>query len=270
LLLGYILLDMLKLIKGFLLKSSVTIAICAVVALVLFFSFKPILAKNNLTPQKSVKDLALNPEYQKELTVKQNDVVVGNINAPVTLISYDSYSCSHCAYFYKTTLKDIDEKYIRSGIVRFVHRDFPTDKIGIDVARLMECYKNDFAKGDSIKVFALTNALYSTQQKWLGADYINLVSSQLKMAGMSDDAIKACLADGGQQNGYVKTAVDNLKKTSNILGIAGTPTVFVNGVRNEGKNSPDVLMALIDEAYEKQNIDEANSEPETAVAADVE
>ncbi len=257
---------MLKVLKGFLVKFSVTISICAAIAAVLFFAFKPILAKTNLTPKPSTKDLASSQDYQNEIAIKEDDVIIGNQNAPVTVISYDSFSCSHCAYFYKTTVKEIDEKYIRSGIVRFVHRDFPTDKIGIDISRLMECYKKDFANKDSIKVFALTNAIYGTQQKWLGADYINLVSSQFKMAGMSDDAIKACLADSGQKDGYVKKYVDNLRRISNILGIVGTPTVFVNGIKNEGKGSPEVVSSMIDDAYEKHNIDENNTEPETQTA----
>ena len=68
---------------------------------------------------------SLNANETSLLEITESDFVVGNENAPITIIEYASMSCSHCASFHNNTLDDLKKEYIDTGKVRFVFRDFP-------------------------------------------------------------------------------------------------------------------------------------------------
>ena len=69
--------------------------------------------------------LPLKSYGQSLLNISKNDFVIGEENAPITIIEYASLSCGHCADFHTNTLNDIKEEYMDKGLVKFVFRDFP-------------------------------------------------------------------------------------------------------------------------------------------------
>ena len=188
--------------------------------------------------------------FEKELSVKPNDTIIGDLNAPVTIISYDSFSCSHCSFFYSNTFSVIKQNYIDTKIAKFIHRDFSTDKASIDVSRLNSCFKEFVAKNDTTRQFSLIMTLYSFQNNWLKTDYLERVKKYFKIAGMSDEQIQSCLViDEAAKKNYIEDGVNETRRIASILGISGTPSIFINNVKNDDKNSPEVLSRLIEDAH---------------------
>jgi protein-disulfide isomerase len=97
--------------------------------------------KKNSHKAPEVRDYTVTQSGLAELLVKPTELVLGDINAPITLISYDSFSCIHCAEFYKHTFKNLEENYIKTGKVKFVHRDLPLDKVAKDITQVFACLK---------------------------------------------------------------------------------------------------------------------------------
>ncbi len=65
--------------------------------------------------------------------------MIGNKNAPVTIIEYASLSCPHCANFYNKVFDKIEEKYIKTGKVKFIYRDFPLNQSALLASVISKC-----------------------------------------------------------------------------------------------------------------------------------
>ena len=252
-------------IKKFLIGIAITAVFAIVFLLVYFLILVPKAERENLSNLDAATYKSTNENVEQELSIKQDDLVIGDVNAPVTIISYDSFSCGHCAFFYLNTFNIIKQNYIDTKIAKFVHRDFPTDKASIDVSRLNNCYKQFVAKNEYIKQFSLIISLYTFQSNWLKTDYLDNVKKYFRIAGMSDDQINECLKidDSSQNNAdvslsnnnsYIEDYVNNLRRISSVLGIIATPTIFVNNVKNDDKNSPEIISKMIEDAYNNYKI----------------
>ena len=71
------------------------------------------------------------------------DVVLGSDKAPVTVIEYASMTCPHCAHFSTTTFPELQKRYIDTGKVRFIFREFPLDALAAAGFMLARCAGND-------------------------------------------------------------------------------------------------------------------------------
>ena len=71
------------------------------------------------------------------------DMVLGDEQAPVTIIEYASMTCPHCAHFHETTYPDLKKKYIDTGKVRFIFREFPLDQLAAAAFMLARCGGKD-------------------------------------------------------------------------------------------------------------------------------
>ncbi len=87
------------------------------------------------------------------------DMTLGSAEAPVTIIEYASMSCPHCARFALVTFPEIRKRYIDTGKVRFILREFPLDRLAEAVSVVTRCACND----DPQRYFALTEALFREQ-----------------------------------------------------------------------------------------------------------
>ncbi|NNF80855.1 MAG: DsbA family protein, partial [Rhizobiales bacterium] len=93
------------------------------------------------------------------------EMALGDEKAPVTIVEYASATCPHCANFHKGTFKELDEKYIKTGKVRFVFREFPFDNPSLAAFMVARCAPKD-------KYFPMIDVLFQQQSKWAvqGAD----------------------------------------------------------------------------------------------------
>ncbi len=116
------------------------------------------------------------------------EVSMGAANAPVTIIEYASMTCPHCANFAVNTFPTLKEKYIDTGKVRFIFREFPFDPIAAGAFMLARCAGND-------KFFAVVDLLFHTQRTWAVEKPLQPLLQTVKQAGFTEESFKACLAN---------------------------------------------------------------------------
>ena len=167
------------------------------------------------------------------------DKVMGDANAPITIVEYASMTCPHCKTFHNRILPDLKKDYIDTGKAKYILRPFPFDgdRRGEAAFMLALCAPND-------NYYAMIDALFATQAAWGGQG--NPVPELLrisKLAGMSEADFKACL---GNQDLLTKM-VQGRNKAVKEFGVRATPTVFINGEK-VGEPSLANLKEAIDAA----------------------
>lgn len=146
------------------------------------------------------------------------DRVLGDPNAPVTILDYSSMTCPHCASFHTTTLPKLKEAYIDTGKVKLVFRDFPFDQAALRASMLARCAPAD-------RYFALLDVMFKAQGQWATAkDPVQALSQYAKLSGMSQASIDACLANEELANGILQSRMDGERDHK----VASTPTFVLN------------------------------------------
>ena len=154
------------------------------------------------------------------------DVTQGPADAKVTIIEYASLTCSHCAAFHKDTYPVLKQRYIDTGQVRFMLREFPLDPLAMAGFMLARC------DGEA-KYYPITDLLFAQQKTWAFSDKpLEGLQQMMRQAGFSQEKFESCLRD---QKLY--DAVTTVKNRGEKLGVASTPTFFINGQRHSGNMS---------------------------------
>ncbi|HQS18505.1 DsbA family protein [Reyranella sp.] len=166
--------------------------------------------------------------------VQPGDHVLGDANAPITVIEYASLTCSHCAHFHTQVLPEIKKKWIDTGKVKLVYRDFPLDQIAAKAAQIAECAGND-------KYFGVLDIIFRGQPQWAtAADPLAELAKPLRIAGMGENEIKACLANEAMSNAVIKDY-----QGGEAMGVNSTPTLFINGQLYRGARSVEELDGVL-------------------------
>ncbi len=164
------------------------------------------------------------------------EMAVGEANAPVTIVEYMSMTCPHCARFHNETFDAIKAKYVDSGKVRFIVREFPFDPRAAAAFMLARCAPPE-------QYFPMVSMLFKQQEQWAAAENGREALLQMsKLAGFTQQSFEACLT-----NQKLLDDVNAVRERgAKEFGIAATPTFIVNGQRYSGEMSVDVMSALID------------------------
>lgn len=159
------------------------------------------------------------------------DKALGDPNAPVTVIEYASMTCSHCAHFHETTFTPFKEKYVDTGKVRFIFREFPFDPVATAAFMLARC-----APADSY--FAMVDLLFRQQRNWaFGERPKDDLFNMVKQAGFTQQSFDACLT-----NQQILDGVNWVKnRAAEQFNVSATPTFFVNGKKLSGALSLEEL-----------------------------
>jgi protein-disulfide isomerase len=151
------------------------------------------------------------------------DQVLGNALAKVTVIEYASLTCGHCANFHNNTFPAFKTKYIDTGKVRFILREFPLDAVAAASFMLARCAGAD-------KYHPIVDLIFKNQKAILSAEKIDTaLFEQLKPFGFTQESFDACLKD---QKLYED--VTKVKEAGSGFGVDSTPTFFINGVKHSG------------------------------------
>jgi protein-disulfide isomerase len=166
------------------------------------------------------------------------DVSIGKADAPVTIVEYMSMTCPHCARFHTGTFEAIKTKYVDTGKVRFVLREFPLDTRAAAAIMLARCAPEG-------QYFPMVSALFASQMTWATAEDGKAALLQMsKLAGFTQESFEACLTN--------QKLLDDVNKVrdaaSKEFGVNSTPTFFINGQRYTGEMSVEEMSGLIDAA----------------------
>ena len=158
---------------------------------------------------------------------------LGNPKAKIEVIEYASVACPHCAHFNDEVFPAFKAKWIDTGKVKLIYRDFPLDEAALKAAQIAECSGND-------RYFAIIDLIFSSQPKWAATSDPAIafadLAKLLRVAGMSDGFIKDCVA-----NDKVSNTVLNRQLGGKKLGVDSTPTLYVNGQQFKGARSVEEL-----------------------------
>ena len=163
------------------------------------------------------------------------DVVLGSDKAPVTVIEYASMTCSHCAHFSTTTFPELQKRYIDTGKVRFIFREFPLDALAAAGFMLARCAGKD-------KFMPIVETLFAKQPEWMVQQPLEPLKAIAKQFGFTEQSFDQCLANQKVLDGIQAVRDRAVEK----LGINSTPTFFVNGKKLTGDQPIDAMAKEID------------------------
>ena len=165
------------------------------------------------------------------------DLVYGSPDAPVEVIEYASLTCPHCATFAATVFPQIKEKYIDTGKVRFVYRNFLLNQVDLAASTVARC-------GDEESTKKIMKTLFARQGVWLRAQNpLDGLAEQLRKFGMSRTQFDRCMSNRDMHVNLVQMTQDGQKKYQ----VNATPTIIVNGAKLD-TTSFDKISESIDDA----------------------
>jgi protein-disulfide isomerase len=149
------------------------------------------------------------------------DLPLGSAGAKVTIVEYASLTCNHCAHFHVNTLPELKKRYIDTGKVRLILREFPLDPLATAAAMLARC------SGEQ-RYHAVIDLLFSKQRSWAFTDKpVDELLATVKQAGFTQESFETCLKDQKLYDGV--NAVK--QRGAEVFKVNSTPTLFVNGQR---------------------------------------
>lgn len=171
--------------------------------------------------KKQLPITVLTQEQVDKLT--DNDPVIGDANAPITLVEFSDYQCPFSERFFSDTLPKIYENYIAAGKVKLVFRNFP---LGVSLhpqadmaAEASEC------ANIQVKFKEMHDTLFENQSVWSGnADVGKIFKGYAKEIGLSVAQFNSCYDKKTYEKGIEKDVADGRS-----FGVNGTPTFFING-----------------------------------------
>ena len=171
----------------------------ALLFLVVIFSFVPNLFADNNKKIKRISE--------------------GQQNAKITIITYESLTCSHCADFHNNVYPELKAEFIDTGLVRIEFRHFPLDLAALNASKITQCI-ND---GNS----NLMHFLFSNQQKWVRGKNIEDLNKNLKNL-INDEKVnldfKTCIDDKVVEDFILNDRIEGVKK----FKVNATPTIIIN------------------------------------------
>ncbi|KAF0230353.1 MAG: hypothetical protein FD175_1675 [Beijerinckiaceae bacterium] len=164
------------------------------------------------------------------------DKILGKDDAPVTIVEYASLTCSHCANFHANTFSALKEKYIDTGKVRLIFREFPLDPLSTAASMMARCSTEQ-------RYFPLVSVLFAQQRQWAGSDKpLDELLAIARQAGFTQESFEACLKDQKIYEGLN----DVKKRGAEVHGVNSTPTFFINGEIRRGDMSIEEIDKVIE------------------------
>lgn len=164
--------------------------------------------------------------------------VMGQADAPVTIVEYSSLTCPHCAAFHADTLPRLKEEFIDTGRAKLVFRDFPLDPLALGAALMARCAPEQ-------SYFQLLDVLFKTQDQWARAENpLEALKGYGRLAGMDAQTMNACF-----ENQQLVDAIQQVRQQANaIYGIDSTPSFVIDGQVHAGNRGYDYFAEAIRKA----------------------
>jgi protein-disulfide isomerase len=162
------------------------------------------------------------PAFAQEAEEEWSELSVGSPDAPVEIIEYASLTCPHCANFRNNTYPILKERYVDTGQVRMVLREFPLDPLAAAGFMLARC--------DEDQTYAIIDMLFETQRQWAGAERpLDALAGMMRQVGFSQEKFESCLRDQATYDRIMAVAAEGREQ-----GVNSTPTFVVDGEMHRG------------------------------------
>jgi len=144
---------------------------------------------------------------------------IGNKDSNVTVIEYASMTCGHCATFHNKVFPKLKEKYIETGKIKFIYRDFPLDQQALHASILARCAPKE-------KYFDFLELIFNTQEKWISGkdEFVDKLTNIGQMGGLSENQISSCF----RNENLVDLVIDNRSVGEKKYNISSTPSFIIN------------------------------------------
>ena len=174
------------------------------------------------------------------VNAETNRIFSGNENAKITIIAYESLTCSHCADFHKIVYPKLKKDFIDTGHVKIEFRHFPLDIAALNAAKIAQCKKDQ-----SLEIL---ESLYFNQQDWVKGSTIEEVNNNLKLFVKNQEFninFEECLNNKVIEDFILNDRVEGTKN----FKVNATPTIIINNEKFEKslnyKNLKKALEKLI-------------------------
>ncbi len=151
-------------------------------------------------------------------------IISGNANAKITIIAYESLTCSHCANFHKEVYPQLKKEYIDTGLAKIEFRHFPLDIAAFNASKIAQC-KSD----QSLEII---ESLYLSQQEWVKGNTVDDINKNLKKflekKGFKID-FKKCINNKIIEDFVLNDRIEGAKN----FKINSTPTIIINNKKFE-------------------------------------
>jgi protein-disulfide isomerase len=165
------------------------------------------------------------------------DKILGEEDAPVTIVEYASMTCGHCANFHKRTWPDLKKDYIETGKVRFIFREFPLNNEAYAMSMLARCAPAD-------KYFEMVDIMFEQLRSGaLSGEFLPALTNLSKQIGYTQESFNECLTN----QGLLDALVAETDRASGKFGVKSTPTFFINGEKHTGALSIEDIGKIIED-----------------------
>lgn len=177
--------------------------------------------------QESESLLAAPKSLEVDVQDAMLDRVLGNLDAPITIIEYASMTCPHCAHFHTNMLPEIKRELLATGKAKLVFRDYPLDKYALMAAMMARCAPEG-------KYFDLIEVIFRNQERWMKSDNPTQALAQLgNLAGLDNEYIAACMQNAELQNAILA----DQQEASRLYQVRSTPSFVFNTQKNDNVKS---------------------------------
>ncbi|WP_366554088.1 DsbA family protein [Aquibaculum sediminis] len=181
----------------------------------------------------------IRPAAAQDVALREGDRVLGESEAPVTIIEYSSLTCPHCARFHREILPEVKSEWIEEGRAKLAYRHFPLDGLALRAAMVANAMPTDRA------FFAFIEVLFETQAQWSQAqDPLEALARHAQLAGLSQERFNAAVEDEPGMNAILEGFVE----ARDEFGVNSTPTFFANGEKVEGVGDYESFARVLDAA----------------------
>lgn len=161
------------------------------------------------------------------------EIVLGDPDAPITIIEYSSTTCPHCARFHTTTFPELQTRYIDRGLVRYIFREFPLNDLDLFAFMLSRCAGND-------RALSFVDQLFKQRDKWVVDSPLSPLTEIGRSFGITEGSLIACGNNKKLKNGVLWSRRHGTK-----FGVQATPTYFINGAKYSGDISIERMEEII-------------------------
>ena len=187
------------------------------------------------SPEAAPPPPPLLADAQAALQITKDDRVLGNPEAPITIVEYASLTCPHCAHFANDVLPELKKEWIDTGKARLVLRDFPLDEPALRAAMIARCAPAE-------RYYAFADTFFAAQEKWVrSGDYREALARLAKLGGMGQAEFDTCIKNTDLENKIVEGRL----KATQELDVNSTPTFFVNGSKLAGAPTKEEFEKLL-------------------------